>query len=374
LNQRLAFSDWLIKSLRLGWVTLLLALWGFAGAHVISFSHVDVRLEQGEARLTVQLPIKALLHEQPSPLPPGTTEQALRSSPLPAGVQTYLKTMLTARLRLTSSGQSLPLTVSGVRSAGEDVALTLTAPPVPGALGVQANLFPEDSLHKIFVNVYRKDALVGQYALDRQDASFTLAAPERPLWDAITTFVREGIHHIFIGPDHILFVLALILLGGTLWSQFKIITAFTVAHSITLALATLNIVHLPSQLVESVIALSIVVVGVHDVRQLRRSGTERTGWDVRIPFAFAFGLVHGFGFASVLTELDLPQKALAWSLAAFNVGVEIGQVTIVLLATPLLLAVRRYAAPQVSQGLLTAAASVVVLVGGFWLVQRAFNL
>jgi hydrogenase/urease accessory protein HupE len=363
-----------MKSLRLGWVTLLLALWGFAGAHVITFSHVDVRLEQGETRLTVQLPIKALLHENPSPLPAGTTEQTLRSSPLSADVQASLKALVTGRLKLESDGQLLPLTVNSVQPAGEDVALTLAAPPLPGALGVQANLFPEDTLHKVFVNVYRAQNLVGQYALDRQDAAFTLTAPERPLWDVITTFVREGIHHIFIGPDHILFVLALILLGGTLWSQVKIITAFTVAHSITLALATLNIVQLPSRLVESVIALSIVVVGLHDVRQLRQRGTERTGWDVRVLFAFVFGLVHGFGFASVLTELDLPKQALAWSLAAFNIGVEIGQVTIVLLTAPLLLVLRRYAAPRVSQSLLTATAGVVVLVGGFWLWQRAWNL
>ncbi len=356
------------------WVTLVLALWGFAGAHAITFSRVDVRLERTETTITAQLPIKALLHEQPSPLPTGTTEQMLRSSPLPAGVQASLKTLLTTRLRLSSSVQPLLLTVNSIQPAGEDVALSLTAPPVPGALEVQANLFPEDSLHKVFVNVYRADALVGQYALDRQDASFTLAALERPLWDVITTFVREGIHHIFIGPDHILFVLALILLGGKIVSQFKIITTFTVAHSITLALAMLSIVHLPSRLVESVIALSIVVVGVHDVRQLRQSGTKRPGWDARVLFAFAFGLIHGFGFASVLTALDLPQKALVWSLAAFNIGVEIGQVTIVLVAAPLLLALRRYASPRVAQGLLTACACVVVLVGGFWLWQRAWNL
>ena len=356
-----------------GWVTLL-AICGWAEAHQITFSHVDLRLEQDATRVSVQLPVQALLQEQPSALPAGTTARSFQLDPLPVDLLVSLETLLTNRLQLTVNGNPLSLDAQTVHPAGENVELTLTAPPISGTLKVQANLFPEDSLHKVFVNVYRAQNLVGQYALDRQDASFILASHERPLRDAITAFVREGIHHIFIGPDHILFVLALILLGGRLWSQFKIITAFTAAHSITLALATLNIVQLPSRLVESVIALSIVVVGAHDVYQLRRSETERAAWDVRVPFAFAFGLVHGFGFASVLSELNLPQKAVAWSLAAFNIGVEIGQLSIVLLAAPLLIALRRYAVPRVSQSLLTAAACGVVLVGGFWLWQRAFNL
>jgi hydrogenase/urease accessory protein HupE len=351
----------------------LMAVWGVAQAHAITFSHVDLRLEATETRIAVQLPITALLHELPSALPTGTTDQTLRSRRLSAGVMAALKTLIASRLHVSSSGQSVRFTVVGVQSAGDDVALRLVAPPVTGALGVRANLFPGDTLHKVFVNVYRAENLVGQYALDRQDASFTLAAPERPLPETVASFVLEGIHHIFIGPDHILFVLALILLGGSLWAQMKIITAFTVAHSLTLALATLNIVHLPAQLVESVIALSIVVVGVHDLRQLQRGETGRPGWDLRIPFAFAFGLVHGFGFASVLTALELPQQALAWSLAAFNIGVEIGQVTIVLLATPLLFAVRRYASPRLAQGLLTTAACGVVAVGGVWLWERLFT-
>ena len=359
-------------------LAVLLALGSFAGAHQITFSHVDVRLESGVTNVTAQLPITALLQEVPVALPAGTTEAMLKAEPLPANVQAALTRLLTARLQLTSSGKAVPLTVQTVQTAGDDVKLTASAAPIMGKLTAQANLFPEDTLHKIFVNVYRAQTLAGQYALDLQNASFTLAAPEQPLWAVITTFVQEGVHHIFIGPDHILFVLALILLGGSLWSQAKIITAFTLAHSITLTLATLNIVQLPSRLVESIIALSIVVVGLHDLRQLRRGaavlGTvPRGGWDVRILFAFAFGLVHGFGFASVLSELELPRQALAWSLAAFNVGVEAGQVTILLLATPLLLALRRYTTPQVRQGVLSGAASVVVLMGGFWLVQRVLS-
>lgn len=347
---------------------LLLVIFGWAGAHELTFSRVDVQLDAAQTRLTVKLPEKALLHEQPSPLPAGTTAQTLSAPTLSAGVRTSLGTLVTARLRLLSGNTSLPLTVNRVEATGEDVTLTLSAPPVSGALGVQANLFPDDALHKVFVSVYRDSALVGQYALDRQNFSLTLAAPARPLTEVIATFVREGVRHIFIGPDHILFVLALILLGGRVGAQVKIITAFTAAHSVTLVLATLGVVQLPSRLVESVIALSIVAVGLHDLRQVRRRAAS--GRDLRVPLAATFGLIHGFGFASVLRELDLPQAALGWSLAAFNVGVEIGQVAIVLLAAPMLFALRRFASPDFRQGVLMAASLGVVLVGGLWFVQR----
>jgi len=189
----------------------------------------------------------------------------------------------------------------------------------------------------------------------------------------IVTFIREGVHHIYIGPDHILFVLALILLGGTTGAQAKIITAFTAAHSVTLTLAALNIVQLPSRPVESVIALSIVVVGLHDMQQLRREVPASRNRDPRALFAFTFGLVHGFGFASVLRDLDLPTSALAWSLASFNVGVELGQLTIVLLAAPCSPHCGRHAPTRTAQNAQTGLASLVVLTGSYWLIQRALG-
>ena len=195
----------------------------------------------------------------------------------------------------------------------------------------------------------------------------------------VAEFVYEGIRHIFIGPDHILFVLALILLGGSLWTQVKIITAFTFAHSVTLTLATLGFVTLPSRLVESVIALSIVAVGLHDLWRVAGPGPgSRSGGaaaavrrDPRPLFAFGFGLIHGFGFASVLGELSLPREALAWALGAFNLGVELGQVAIVLAAAPALWALRRFAPPLLARGTLAALAGAVVLVGGMWFWERA---
>lgn len=352
---------------RLGLVLawLLLACGG-AQAHEITFSHVEVRIEPAVTRVRVELPIPALLHA-PSPLPAGTTIQSLGADPLAPVVQVSLRAMLARRLSLGEAA----LTVDGVRAAGANVALTASAPTSAGPLEVRANLFPDDPLAKVFVTVFRDGRLAGEYALDRQDPAFTLALPERPLLDVVATFVREGVRHIFIGPDHILFVLALMLPGGGLWARVKIVTAFTVAHSITLALATLQIVQAPPRLVESLIALSIVVVGLHDLWRIRRPAAEAPVRDPRVAFALVFGLVHGFGFATVLAELDLPRQALAWSLAAFNIGVEIGQLAIVLAAAPMLAALHRYASPQGARAVLTVVAGLVVAAGAVWLCQRA---
>jgi hydrogenase/urease accessory protein HupE len=173
-------------------------------------------------------------------------------------------------------------------------------------------------------------------------------------------FLKLGIVHIFIGYDHIAFLVALLLTGASLAAVVKIVTAFTAAHSLTLSLAALDVVTLPPTLVEAGIALSIVYVAAENLFTTRREGR----WVV----SFVFGLVHGFGFAAVLKELALPSSRLATSLVAFNVGVEIAQVVIVAAALPLLSALTRTRLHVP----VTRAASVIILVLGLvWLVQRS---
>jgi len=151
----------------------------------------------------------------------------------------------------------------------------------------------------------------------------------------VGSFFLLGIEHILTGYDHLLFLLALILRGGNVWSLLKIITAFTLAHSITLALAVLNIVTLPERLVEATIALSIAYVAAENLF-MRKAASHR--WAV----SFLFGLVHGFGFSNVLRELGLPKEGLLWALLNFNLGVETGQAAAVLAAVPILLWLRRF--------------------------------
>jgi hydrogenase/urease accessory protein HupE len=182
---------------------------------------------------------------------------------------------------------------------------------------------------------------------------------------AVTTaleFLKLGVVHIFIGYDHIAFLVGLLLTGGSTLTIVKIVTAFTAAHSVTLSLAALDVVTLNATVVEAGIALSIVYVAAANLFTQRREGR----WVV----SFLFGLVHGFGFASVLKELALPSSALAASLVSFNVGVEIAQVSIVVVVVPVLYALTRTRlhAP------LTRMASVVILsLGLFWLYQRTLS-
>lgn len=152
--------------------------------------------------------------------------------------------------------------------------------------------------------------------------------PIRPTaWSVAGTYFVLGIEHILTGIDHLLFVLALLLLTRGAWRLVKTVTAFTIAHSITLGLATLGIVHVPPKPVEAVIALSIVFVAVEIVHAHR----GRAGMAARMPWivAFTFGLLHGFGFAGALSDVGLPESQIPVALLFFNLGVEAGQLLFV---------------------------------------------
>ncbi len=176
-------------------------------------------------------------------------------------------------------------------------------------------------------------------------------------------FVWLGVEHIFIGYDHIIFLAALIVIGSRLGPLVKIVSAFTVAHSITLILAALEIVSLPTRWVEAGIALSIAYVALENF--WIRGASHR--WML----TFAFGFVHGFGFANVLRDLGLPSQGLVPSLLAFNVGVEIGQVVIVAILLPGILWAAKHGHQQ---RLVQVASAVILLFGVGWFVERVFDL
>ena len=188
-------------------------------------------------------------------------------------------------------------------------------------------------------------------------------AGQQSLWEQLFEFAALGVEHIFLGYDHVLFLLALIVVGGRLLSLVKVVTAFTVAHSITLCLAALEIVRLPSEWIEAGIALSIVYVAAENF-WLKRP-------DYRWTITFAFGLVHGFGFANVLRELGLPTHGLVASLFAFNAGVEIGQVGIVALVFPLIAWLGRQ---SYQRTVVLVVSAVIGLFGVGWFVERIFGL
>lgn len=193
-------------------------------------------------------------------------------------------------------------------------------------------------------------------------------------------YAREGVWHIWIGYDHILFLLALLLpavvtrtrqqwqgvvaFRPAFWSVLKIVTAFTLAHSITLTLATLGIISLPSRWVESTIAASVVIAALNNLFPLF---SER-----RWMMAFLFGLIHGFGFASVLTDLGLPQNALIVALVGFNVGVEAGQLAIVGAFLPCAFFLRNTWLYR--RLTLMGGSAVIAVLASIWFIERAFDI
>ncbi len=180
--------------------------------------------------------------------------------------------------------------------------------------------------------------------------------------DVALRFGKLGVEHIWTGYDHLLFLFGLLIAAPSLRAMFFIITGFTVAHSITLTLAALGIVHLSPGLVEPAIAASIAFVGVEN---FWRPPPRR-----RVVITFLLGLIHGFGFAGLLIELGLPRDALALALVSFNGGVEVGQATVVALAMPILLFLRRYA--WYERRVVPIASIGVALAGLTWFVQRVW--
>jgi len=216
----------------------------------------------------------------------------------------------------------------------------------------------------------------------RTGSATSVLSPEQPgvkigtgartAWQQFLDYAREGVWHIRIGFDHILFLVSLLLpavvgarrFAPAFWDVVRIVTAFTAAHSITLALAALSVVSLPSRLVESAIALSVVLAALNNLWPVVRGRR----WIV----AFVFGLVHGFGFASVLADLGLPQDALLLALVGFNLGVEAGQLAIVAAFLPVAYAMRGTWAYR--RVVLAGGSAAIALVAALWLVERALDL
>lgn len=209
-----------------------------------------------------------------------------------------------------------------------------------------------------------------QALLDADQREVRLTAPPPSLSEVIRRYVAVGVEHIFLGYDHIAFLIAIVLWARRLWPVVKIVTAFTLAHSITLSLAVLHIVVIPSAIVEPAIAASIVFVAVENF--FSRDVNRR--WRA----TFAFGLIHGFGFASALQEFGLPRESIVPALGAFNLGVELGQIAIVSLVIPALLGLDRLLAaryrgvPSPMAPVVYTLSGVIAILGSYWVIERAF--
>jgi hypothetical protein len=277
------------------------------------------------------------------------------------------------------SGMRLPVALKlpeGVRNLEEPDVQELTDSLLerrridagPAGLAGKRIEFPglQLTITDVLVRVERLDGTTATELVRPPRPWFEIAAPRGTLATALV-FLAQGIEHILLGADHLLFVLGLLAIVRMPWMLVKTITAFTVAHSITLAIATVGYASVPAAPLNAAIALSILFLGPEIVRAWRgeSSFTIRHPWVV----AFAFGLLHGFGFASGLTALGLPQREIPLALLAFNVGVEIGQLAFVALV---LLLARAFKVLQVHwpRAVELLPAYVVGSLGAFWTIQR----
>ena len=292
------------------------------------------------------------------------------------------------RLEIEVDGESVPLKVTDYfivpLNNGEYARLELTGGELrsdPAVVEINARvLFAIDvAIHGVLKVDHRGGTETAVFNAEKPSHQFNLAEGGGRLgrW---ATFVWEGVWHIWIGFDHILFLVALLLPAvlrpeGKGWGSvekfrpafinvLKIVTAFTIAHSVTLSLAALNLVRLPARPVEVVIAASVALAAANNLWPMVRG----KGWAI----AFGFGLIHGFGFANVLAELGLDSGTLALALVGFNVGVELGQLAIVAVFLPVAFLLRGswvYRTVTFKFG-----SAVVVLLAAAWMVERTFDL
>src|SRR5258708_22770403 len=289
------------------------------------------------------------------------------------------------RLALSSGGEKCALRVTGLEidshTDGTYAVLNLTGNcPHPGpTMAIEYSLlFDLDPQHRGLLNFVeggQSRSVVFSAEHPRQVVGGDTGGPLAQF----ATYLREGVWHIWSGYDHILFLVSRLLpavlvrrdgkwqaaagFSGAFWDVARVVTAFTLAHSITLTLAALGVVALPSRWVESAIALSVVLAALNNVFPI----VERGRWIA----AFAFGLLHGFGFAGALQDLGLPTGSLALSLAGFNIGVELGQLAIVAAFLPIAFAFRSTFAYR--RVVLAGGSAVIVAIAGVWLVERAFD-
>jgi hypothetical protein len=339
---------------------------GLAHAHKPSDSYLSIEGEAGLVRGQWDIALRDLEH--------GIGLDADGDGAITWGElkrkQAEIQSYAFARLALRAGVDACPIQPGELlfdeHSDGGYAVLTFSAPCA--ASEVRYGLFFDlDPTHRGLLK-----AASGTAVLSPERPSAELGKDARRVWRQFFDYSIEGVWHIWIGFDHILFLVSLLLpavlaaarFRPALWEVVKVVTAFTVAHSITLALAALSVVELPSRLVESVIAASVVLAALNNVWPVVRRG--------RWLIAFVFGLVHGFGFASVLADLGLPREHLLVALLGFNLGVEAGQLAIVSLFLPLAYAIRDTWAYR--RAVVVGGSAAIALLAAVWMVERAFDL
>ena len=351
-----------------GWQRWIIAL-GVAGLAAMGsppVARAHLGGSTGYAAITVHgNAIRYGLTISPPGLPAPVVDELIRARAGNVASRDRLVAAVKDKVRLDADGRRCEPAQGFVETPGADaesltVVVDFACAAAVGELHIRDDLF--DVLgpdHHALAKVQWAGG-VQQLAFEPTAREGRVTIGERAAAHGDAGFFRLGVEHILTGYDHLLFLAALLVRGGRLGSLLRIITAFTVAHSLTLALAVTGLVAVSPRVVEPVIAASIVWVAVENVL-LRRAPAHR--WRV----AFVFGLIHGFGFASMLMPLSLPAGGLAWALFAFNLGVEAGQALVVLVLLPVI--AWMHGKPW-ERRVVRAASLAIAALGLVWLVER----
>ena len=348
--------------------TLLLAVFLAtrpAAGHPAPFSYVDVRVGPDMIEVSIVAHVFDLAHDlhiEPQDRLLDTAFLAERSAAIAA--------LLGARVQVAADGRSLaPASWSTAEAITDRQAVRIRTQyglhESPGVLTLHAQLFPYDPAHQTFVNVYERNALALQAILD----------PGRPILEyypgsregafaVARRFTPVGVRHVLTGADHLVFLVGLLLLGGTRCRIRSLIWALIAASGTAWLLTWLSLLHPPARIIEPAVALCLVYLGTDNLM-------VRGGRDLRTGIAFAFGLIHGFWFANGLRSLDLPSASLGWSLLAFDLGVEAAHV-LVIVAAGLALGSLRSRNPTAAHRLAVAGSLGLVVAGAYWFIERVF--
>ena len=354
-----------LRSLRSPRLTFLIVLFAAppAVAHPVPFTYLDLRLGTGAIEGSLVAHMFDLGHD----LKVDPADRLLDPA-IAAPYATAIANLFSGRLTVSADGRALTPQWSQLEVLADRQSLRMhlryALDSAPGVVSVSASLFPYDPYHQTFLNVYEGASLT-QAILDSGHARFEYYAGTRQGAFAVArTFWPLGVRHILAGADHLVFLAGLLLLGASARKLLELVAAFTVAHALTLTLAAFGIIIPAARLVDPAVALSIVYLGADNLLM-------QGGRDVRIWIAGAFGGIHGFGVAGVLREMDLPARALGWSLGSFTLGAAVAQLVGGAVIAWIIAGVRSQNEARGRQ-LAFAGSIVVVVAGAFWFVQRVF--
>lgn len=350
----------------LRFLVVLLFVAAPAFAHPVPFTYLDLRLGTG----AIEGSLVAHMYDLGHDLKVDPADRLLDSG-VAATYAAAIANLFAGRLTVSADGRELVPQWSQLEVLADRQSLRMhvryALDSMPGVVGVTASLFPYDPYHQTFLNLYEGASLT-QAILDSGRNRFEYYAGTRQGAFAVArSFVPLGVRHILAGADHLVFLAGLLLLGAGGRKLLALVAAFAAVQTVTLTLASFGIIIPATRLTDPAIALSIVYLGADNL--LMRGG--RAGKDVRVWIAGAFGGIHGFGVAGVLREMDLPVRALGWSLVSFTAGAAAAQLAGGVVIAWIVGGLRSQS-EALGRRVALAGSVVVIVAGTFWFVQRVF--